>query len=121
MIDGPTRALRGRSPELLRAGLEQLVVEGQSRWLADWRDLLAALAPYHDCASRLGLDPALEFEAIAADAPDELRELIRSFGRRDDVTPDAFGFTVVDGADGPRYEWTRPAVQRAGRSPSSTT
>lgn len=106
MIDGPTRALRSRSPELLRSGLSRLVVEGRAQWLADSRDLLVALAPYHDCARRLGLDPALELAAIAAGAPEELRDLIRRFGRRDDVTSEAFGFTVVKGAGGPRYEWT---------------
>jgi hypothetical protein len=106
MIAGPTRALRDRSPELLRSSLSRLLVEGRAQWLADSRDLLVALAPYHDRAKRLGLDPALEFAAIAADGPDEQREIVCSFGRGDDVTPEAFDFTVVDGADGPRYEWT---------------
>ncbi|HXH97044.1 MAG TPA: hypothetical protein VNH40_07520 [Gaiellaceae bacterium] len=106
MIDGPTRALRSRSPELLRADLARLVVEGRAQWLLDWRDLLVALAPYHDCATRLGLDPTAEFAAVAAAGPEELRDLIRSFGRRDDITPGAFGFRLVDAAEGPRYEWT---------------
>ena len=66
---------------------------------------MVVLAPYHDCACRLGLDPVKFFENAAAAAPASLRETVVSFGRRDDITPEAFRFAVVDAADGPRYEW----------------
>lgn len=105
MDTGPTRALRERSPELLRTSLEQMLRRGDAQWLLDRRDLAVALAPYHDCARRLGLDPQAVFDAAAEAAPPELHEFIRSFGRRSDVTPTAFGFAVLSTPDGPRYEW----------------
>ena len=106
MIEAPTRALREQSADLLHAGLDRLLAEGEEAWVGDERDLLVALAPYHDCARRLGLDPAAVFEAAAAAAPESLRETVRRFGRRDDVTPEAFGFRVAGEHDAPRYEWT---------------
>jgi hypothetical protein len=32
---------------------------------------------------------------------------VAEFGARDDITPDAFGFAVVDGPDGPSYRFVR--------------
>jgi hypothetical protein len=64
VIESPTRALRARAPEVLRAGLLRVLVEGEDEWVKDWRDLLIGLAPYHDCARRLGLDPVVLFDAM---------------------------------------------------------
>jgi hypothetical protein len=61
-VDVPTQALRERAPELLRSGLREVLVDGEEEWLKDWRDLLVALAPHHDCALRLGLDPTVLFD-----------------------------------------------------------
>ena len=101
----PTRALRERSPELLRSGLLALLVDHEEVWLRDWRDLLVALAPYHDCARRLGLEPSAVFEEAAGAGPASLAGIVREFGERTDVTPTAFGFVVEDDAEGPRYRW----------------
>jgi hypothetical protein len=103
-----TRALREDDPELLRAGLVRLIVQRQEEWGRDSRDLLLALAPYHDCARRLGLDPAAVFDEAAGQAPVTLREIVRDFGRRQDVTPGAFGFYVEDAPGGPRYRFAWP-------------
>jgi hypothetical protein len=106
MDEAPTRALRSHSPALLTRGLDALLADGEEQWLADTRDLLIVLAPYFDCAVRLGLDPAAFFETAAASGPSSLQETVTNFGRRTDVTAEAFGFCVVEDGDGPRYEWT---------------
>jgi hypothetical protein len=105
VIETPTRALRAQAPEVLRAGLLRLLIEGEDEWVKDWRDLLVGLAPCHDCARRLGLDPVVLFDAVAEEGPPSLREIVRDFGRRTDVTPEAFGYVVTDTSDAPRYYW----------------
>ena len=103
VIETPTRALREKAPKLLRDGVLRDLVEGEDEWLKDWRDLLVVLAPYHDCARRLGLDVAVLFEEVAEQTPEPLRGLVRRFGARTDVTPGAFGFCVLETPDGPQY------------------
>ena len=100
-------ALRARSPELLRHALLADVVGGAPEWRRDARDMMVALAPYHDCATRLGLDPAAEFRRAADAGPPDLRDTVTTFGARTDITAPAFGFALVDGPDGPsyRYAW----------------
>ena len=83
-----------------------MLAAGRSGWSTDPRELQLALAPYHDCARRLGLDPVAVFDQVAEAGPPELRDAVREFGRRDDVTLAAFGSAVVETADGPRYERT---------------
>jgi hypothetical protein len=99
----PTAALRANDPPAFRAELHAVLTEGVADWERDWRDLLVALAPFHDCARRLGLDVAAEFDAAAAAGPPSLAGRVRTFGRRDDVTLDAFGHALEQGPDGPRY------------------
>jgi hypothetical protein len=103
-----TRALRQADPEVLRAGLVGVIGQREEEWTRDWRDLLLALAPYHDCARRLGLDPAEVFDEAAERSPAALREVVREFGRRSDVTSAAFGFFVEDTPEGPRYGFAWP-------------
>jgi hypothetical protein len=105
-IEPVTRALRERSPGLLRAGLRQLLADREREWLEDSRDLLWALAPYHDCARRLGLDPVGVFDEAATAGPASIADLVRDFGRRTDVRPSAFAFSVDAAVDGPEYRWT---------------
>jgi len=83
-----------------------MLAAGRSGWAADPGELPRALAPYHDCARRLGLDPVAVFDQVAEAGPPELRDAVRAFGRRDDVTLAAFGSAVVEAPDGPRYERT---------------
>jgi hypothetical protein len=106
VIDGPpTEALRLRSADVLRDGLLRLLVTGEEQWLKDWRDLLVAMAPYHDCAMRIGVDPGRFFDEVSREGPPTLAETVRTFGQRTDITPSAFGFTVTTLQEGPAYEW----------------
>jgi hypothetical protein len=99
----PTHALRARDPEAFRAELRALLHADPEDWERDWRDLLVALAPFHDCARRLGLDVVAELDAAAADGPPSIADHVRAFGRRGDVTLEAFGHALEDGPGGPRY------------------
>ena len=102
-IDGATRALRAGTKDLLVSELVEMLRGGEKEHLLDPRDLMVNLAPYYDCASRLGLDPTSVFDEAATAGPGRLGETVRSFGRRDDITLEAFGYALVDEADGPRY------------------
>jgi hypothetical protein len=95
--DFATAALREKSPSALRGGLIWLLraYDGKDR-----RDLMLGLAPFHDCARRLGLDVGQIFNDAAGG---EAAQVARDFGKRSDVTPDAFAYAVESGLDGPRY------------------
>lgn len=64
---------------------------------------MVALAPYHDCARRLGLDPAKQFRDAAAAGPPSLRGVVQTFGERQDVTLAAFDYSLADGPEGLSY------------------
>jgi hypothetical protein len=103
-----TEALRSGSPETLEASIRELLTDPENAQLReDSRDLMAALAPLHDCARRLGLDPAAVFDAAADGASPENAELAREFGRRTDINEHSFAFMVEDTDDGPEY-WHVP-------------
>ena len=104
-LDGVTQLLRTGDADLVEADLVELLVTGEEEWLKDDRDLMMALAPHHDCARRLGADVAALFRRAAAAGPASLRELVDEFGRREDVTPRAFGFCVEETPEGLRYRW----------------
>jgi len=103
-----TEAVRSGSPERLEASIRDLLTDPENAQLReDSRDLMVALAPLHDCARRLGLDPVTVFDAAADGAPPEIAELAREFGRRTDITAHSFAFMVEDTDDGPEY-WHVP-------------
>lgn len=112
-----TRALRERSPERLHEALRALLLEGAESWRRDWRDLMVEMAPYHDLARRLELDPAAVFDAAAADAPPDVAEVARRFGGRTDVSEASFKYRIVEDTTGPRYlsRLDAPASGRADR------
>jgi hypothetical protein len=56
-----SEALRTGSPELLHAALTSDLRDSERDWRKDERDLMVAIAPYHDCAPRLGLDVPAAF------------------------------------------------------------
>jgi hypothetical protein len=95
---GPTKALQSGSAKTLRESLLKAVNTGIDEWVKDYRDLMMALAPYHDCARRLGQDPQILFEEVAASCPPEVAEVVWRFGCRTDITPEGFGFFVEDNA-----------------------
>jgi hypothetical protein len=61
------------------------------------------IAPFHDCARRLGLDVPEAFRSVADDGPERLRDTVARFGARTDVTPSAFGFELREEPGGPAY------------------
>jgi len=76
-----TDALRSRSPEKLEASIRDLLSGLDNAGLReDSRDLMVALAPLHDCARRIGLDPAAVFDAAAEGASPETAQLARARG-----------------------------------------
>lgn len=100
-----SEALRTRSSRLLH---ETLVADLQARelaWLEDKRDLMVQLAPFHDCARRLGLDVSAVFRTAAEAGPRSLRDVVTAFGERDDVTLNAFGYVIIDLPEGPSYHF----------------
>lgn len=99
-------ALRRRSPEALHAALLSLLKEGEAEWVKDYRDLMVAMAPYHHCAKRLGIDVQDFFREVAADAPSSLQKTVEQFGRRTDVTPKNFGFRLKRSRKGHYYRST---------------
>jgi hypothetical protein len=105
-----TRVIRSGSAQVLKDELRQLLVEGESTWVLDRRDLLIALAPLHDCAKRLGLDPTTVFNEAATDGPPTLAEQVKRFGARKDITLAAFGYRLDEKASGgPAYRFAWPA------------
>ena len=102
-LAGPTRVARSGNAGALTAALLDLLSTHEDEYLQDPRELMLTLAPYHHCARWLGEDPGLLFDTVASGAPATLRDAVRTFGRRDDIEPEKFGFAVVETADGPEY------------------
>ena len=102
-LAGPTRVARSGNPGALTSGLLDLLSVHEAEYLQDPRELMLMLAPYHHCARWLGEDPGELFDTVASGAPATLRDAVRTFGRRDDIEPEKFGFAVVETADGPEY------------------
>jgi hypothetical protein len=99
----PTVALRERSTRrlqdaLLATALAQL---GQQ---SDTRDVMIGLAVHHIVAQQIGADPSVVFEKTAGRLPDgPMPGLLRSFGARPDITPEAFGWQLVQTPNGPDF------------------
>ncbi len=102
-LPGPTRVVRSGHPGALTADLLELLLVHEDEYLQDPRELMLMLAPYHHCARWLGEDPGELFDTVAAGAPATLRDAVRTFGRRDDIEAEKFGFAVVETAEGPEY------------------
>ena len=104
---GPTEALRTRDGQLLLEELERYVAAAAPELVRDVRDVLVGLAPYVDCARRLGIEPIELFDRASGSVGGAMRETMRTFARRTDVTLEAFGWHLVELPEGPCY---RPAV-----------
>jgi hypothetical protein len=65
-LTSPTCAARARRARLL-ADLGRYVAASEPTRELDFRDVLVGLAPYYDCADRLGMDPiALHVQGVRA-------------------------------------------------------
>jgi hypothetical protein len=99
----PTVALRAGSAAQLREALLATAFCQLGRG-SDPRDLMVGLAVHHFVARQLGLEPAEVFDDIAARLPGgPLPDLLREFGGRQDITLSAFGWQLVETAEGPDF------------------
>lgn len=103
-----TAALRARSADRLAVGFGRYVAAEAAAAGWDPRDAMIDMTPFIDCARRLGLDPVAVLGPVAAGGPAWFRETFEVFVRRTDVTLGAFGWSVVDDSDGPRYVFAWP-------------
>jgi len=101
-----TAALRAGSAEGLRGWLIRDLTRDAAK---DPRDVMIHLTPYHDAANRLGTSPVELFDAAAAEVPDTIADLARTFGRRTDLTLAVMGWRIEETADGPAYRFAWPA------------
>jgi hypothetical protein len=112
-----TVALRRGSAALLRdavlaTAICQVIRNG------DPRDVMVSLAVDYFVAQHLGICPAELFDDIASSLPDGwVPDLLREFGARTDVTPEAFGWLLVETADGldftpAPHPWERSSIDR---------
>jgi hypothetical protein len=92
--DRVTAALRTGSREGLVTALANEAARNTG--YRDYRDVLLSFAPFHDAAKALGLEPSDVFDAAAETVPEDVAELLRTFGRRTDVSLGVFGW-VWDG------------------------
>jgi hypothetical protein len=99
----PTDALRDADPNRLSSDLARYVTAVEPTLAEDVRDVLVGLAPYYDCAQRLGVDPVPLFDGVASTTGDAMRETMRTFVRRSDVSLEAFGWRLLQAPDGPCY------------------
>lgn len=99
----PTIALRQHSAQHLRQALLATALAELIR-PADPRDLMVDLAVHHIVAQQIGTAPPALYGAIAARLPQgPIPDLLRDFGARHDVTPEAFGWQLVQTAEGPDF------------------
>ena len=100
-----TPVLRAGSPELWHEALVRELNTGVETWDQDTRDLMMAMAPFHDAAQRLEMDVAAAFRAAAEEGPERHRELVTQFGTRTDINERSFGFSCEETDEGPRYRY----------------
>lgn len=112
VLRAPMLALRGRDGSMLRTGL--LIYALLEQRVHDWRDDLIAFAPYFCVAQELGLAPLALFDDAASYAVPSLGTVMQSFGRRRDITLEAFGWRRIETPDGPTLEMLNWRVQPSG-------
>ncbi len=103
-----TTALRRSSLDELESGVARYLdlVDRTGAGSGDPRDVMVGLAPFVDCARRLGADPVALFDRAAERvAPElaELAELVRTFVRREDISLTVFGWVLEESPAGPEY------------------
>ncbi|MBO3748308.1 hypothetical protein J5X84_19720 [Streptosporangiaceae bacterium NEAU-GS5] len=71
----------------------------------DWRDVMVTIAQHHFVADELGVPVVELFDRAAEFADERVRDLFRAFGRRTDITLEAFGWRVVAMDQGKVFHW----------------
>jgi hypothetical protein len=108
-----TAALRQSSARLLRDALLAMAIGQVISTSGDDRDVMVGLAVYYFAAGQLGQSPADLFGEVAARLPDGwVPDLLREFGARQDITPDAFGWLLIQTPDGPDFTPAPPPYAR---------
>ena len=93
-----SRALARKSSDLCEAGLLALLLTiDPNNGETDPRDLMVSLTPLHVVAQNRDLGPAELFDRYAELAPAPIGETFKKFGRRMDVTLEAFGWALAQG------------------------
>lgn len=113
-------ALRQDSAPMLRDALLASAI-CQAVRNGDDRDVMVGLAVDYFVAQQLGLVPAELFDDVASSLPDGwVPDLLREFGARTDITLEAFGWLLVETAEGPDFTPAPPPwARRAGPGPVS--
>jgi len=101
-----SEALREKSQERLTKAFAELVRVESAAGDIDSRDTMVGLAPFLDCARRLGHDPEVLLGPIAKEGDEWFQQLFEVFVRRSDVTLARFGWLLSLDSDGPRYRCT---------------
>jgi hypothetical protein len=96
-------ALRWRSLDALHDALLATAIAA-SGYNTDDRDLMVGLALPYVVAAQLGTQPRNVFDETATRLPvGPVSDLLRTFGAREDVTLAAFGWRMIETADGPDF------------------
>jgi hypothetical protein len=98
-----SEALREKSQERLTKAFAEVVRVESAAGNIDSRDTMVGLAPFLDCARRLGHDPEVLLGPIAKAGAEWFQQLFEGFVRRSDVTLGNFGWSLAMDPDGPRY------------------
>jgi hypothetical protein len=99
----PTVALRQGSATCLHEALLATAI-CQLGHESDPRDLMIGVALHHVVAQQIGQVPSALFHDVASRLPaGPIPDLLRDFGARQDITPEAFGWKQIQTAEGPDF------------------
>jgi hypothetical protein len=112
-------ALRLGSPGRLLEDLRSYLALIEPELAIDYRDVLVGLAPFHDCAARLGVDPVALFDEASVGRAEAARQVVTAFARRSDVTLENFGWMLSETPNGPCYQPAERASWQRGSRPLS--
>ena len=98
-----TVALREGSADRLRNALFAIALPGVVM-PPDPRDWMVGAAVHYVVAQQLGVEPPALFDEVADRLPaGVMADLLRGFGARRDVTLTAFGWVLIETAEGPDF------------------
>jgi len=100
-----TLSVRSQVPEQLRLGLIAAAIANYA--IPEKRDVDVGLSVFYHCAQKLGVAPRVVFDEAAEFAAADMAERMKSFGRREDVTLQRYGWREIRTPEGVRYkfEW----------------